>query len=138
MRGNQLQFSQFQKLRLQKALDKLESLSSDSSVLWSVLTSTYVFVRSLLSRYKPKAGDIVIGRVIEVGQNRWRLDINCGQNAYMMLSAMNMPDGLQPCPYFVVETNTEDAETKGRIEKTVLKILEESNMHEATESKVRK
>ncbi|AES67447.2 ribosomal RNA processing protein [Medicago truncatula] len=95
MRGNQLQFSQFQKLRLQKALDKLESLSSDSSVLWSVLTSTYVFVRSLLSRYKPKAGDIVIGRVIEVGQNRWRLDINCGQNAYMMLSAMNMPDGLQ-------------------------------------------
>lgn len=66
MRGNQLQFSQFQKLRLQKALDQLESLSSASSVLWSVLTSKYVCVRSLLSRYKPKAGDIVIGRVIEV------------------------------------------------------------------------
>lgn len=74
-------------------------------------------------RYKPEVGDIVIGRVIEVhfynisvvclfaftpfhcqyftdcfvqvAQNFWRLDINCNKNAYLMLSAMNMPDGVQ-------------------------------------------
>lgn len=32
----------------------------------------------------------------------------------------------------------DDAETKGRIEETVLKILQESNMDDVTESKIRK
>lgn len=98
MRGIQFQLSQTQKIRLQKALEHLESLSSDSSVTVSdsipinhedrilkghgtadingevVATlcgvvervDKYVCVRALRSRYKPKAGDIVIGRVIEV------------------------------------------------------------------------
>ncbi|KAK2370793.1 exosome complex component RRP4 protein [Trifolium repens] len=55
-----------------------------------------VYVRSSLrSRYKPEDGDIIIGRVVEVAQKCWRLDIKCSQNAYLMLSAMNMPDGVQ-------------------------------------------
>ncbi|CAJ2660648.1 unnamed protein product [Trifolium pratense] len=54
-----------------------------------------VYVRTLRSRYKPEDGDIVIRRVVEVAQKCWRLDINCSQNAYLMLSAMNMPDGVQ-------------------------------------------
>lgn len=131
MRGIQLQLSQTQKLRLQKALEHLESLSSkvnsDSSVtiadsipvnhedgvlkghgtadLDGEVVATQcgvvervnklVYVRALRSRYKPEVGDIVIGRVIEVAQKRWRLDINYSQNAYLMLSAMNMPDGVQ-------------------------------------------
>lgn len=131
MRGIQLQLSQTQKLRLQKALEHLESLSSkvnsDSSVtiadsipvnhedgvlkghgtadlngevvatLCGVVerVNKLVYVRALRSRYKPEVGDIVIGRVIEVAQKRWRLDINYSQNAYLMLSAMNMPDGVQ-------------------------------------------
>ncbi|CAI8610723.1 unnamed protein product [Vicia faba] len=131
MRGIQLQLSQTQKLRLQKALEQLESLSSkvnsDASVtiadsisvnhedgvlkghgtadldgevvatLCGVVerVNKLVYVRALRSRYKPEVGDIVIGRVIEVAQKRWRLDINYSQNAYLMLSAMNMPDGVQ-------------------------------------------
>lgn len=131
MRGIHLQLSQTQKLRLQKALEHLESLSSkvnsDSSVtiadsipvnhedgvlkghgtadldgevvatLCGVVerVNKLVYVRALRSRYKPEVGDIVIGRVIEVAQKRWRLDINYSQNAYLMLSAMNMPDGVQ-------------------------------------------
>lgn len=131
MRGIQLQLSQTQKLRLQKALEHLESLSSkvnsDASVtiadsipvnhedgvlkghgtadlegevvatLCGVVerVNKLVYVRALRSRYKPEVGDIVIGRVIEVAQKRWRLDINYSQNAYLMLSAMNMPDGVQ-------------------------------------------
>ncbi|XP_004495115.1 exosome complex component RRP4 homolog [Cicer arietinum] len=131
MRGIQLQLSQTQKVRLQKALEQLESLSSkvnsDASVtiadsipvnhedgvlkghgttdlngevvatLCGVVerVNKLVYVRSLRSRYKPEVGDIVIGRVVEVAQKRWRLDINYSQNAYLMLSAMNMPDGVQ-------------------------------------------
>lgn len=131
MRGIQLQLSQTQKLRLQKALEHLESFSSkvnsDSSVtiadsipvnhedgvlkghgtadldgevvatLCGVVerVNKLVYVRALRSRYKPEVGDIVVGRVIEVAQKRWRLDINYSQNAYLMLSAMNMPDGVQ-------------------------------------------
>ncbi|KAK2412115.1 exosome complex component RRP4 protein [Trifolium repens] len=131
MREIQLQLSQTQKVRLQKALEHLESLSSkvnsDASVtiadsipvnhedgvlkghgtadlegevvatLCGVVerVNKLVYVRALRSRYKPEVGDIVIGRVIEVAQKRWRLDINYSQNAYLMLSAMNMPDGVQ-------------------------------------------
>ncbi|CAJ2653993.1 unnamed protein product [Trifolium pratense] len=131
MREIQLQLSQTQKVRLQKALEHLESLSSkvnsDASVtiadsipvnhedgvlkghgtadlegevvatLCGVVerVNKLVYVRTLRSRYKPEVGDIVIGRVIEVAQKRWRLDINYSQNAYLMLSAMNMPDGVQ-------------------------------------------
>ncbi|XP_058738760.1 exosome complex component RRP4 homolog [Vicia villosa] len=54
-----------------------------------------VYVRPLSSRYKPEVGDIVIGRVVEVAQKHWKLDINCSQNACLMLSAMNMLDGVQ-------------------------------------------
>ncbi|KAK2358357.1 exosome complex component RRP4 protein [Trifolium repens] len=131
MREINLQPSQTQKVRLQKALEHLESLSSkvnsDASVtiadsipvnhedgvlkghgtadlegevvatLCGVVerVNKLVYVRALRSRYKPEVGDIVIGRVIEVAQKRWRLDINYSQNAYLMLSAMNMPDGVQ-------------------------------------------
>ncbi|CAL5195013.1 unnamed protein product [Lathyrus oleraceus] len=54
-----------------------------------------VYVRPLSSRYKPEVGDIVIGRVVEVAQKHWRLDINCSKNAYLMISAMNVLDGVQ-------------------------------------------
>lgn len=123
--------SQTQKLRLHKALEQLESLSSkvnsDASVtiadsipvnhedgvlkehgtadldgevvatLCGIVerVNKLVYVRALRSRYKPEVGDIVIGRVVEVAQERWRLDINYSQNAYLMFSAMNMPDGVQ-------------------------------------------
>ncbi|KAK7285410.1 hypothetical protein RJT34_20180 [Clitoria ternatea] len=131
MREIQLPLSKTQKVRLQKALEKLESLSSkvnsDASVTIadsisvnhedSVLkghgtadlngevvatvcgiverVNKLVYVRALRSRYKPEVGDIVIGRVVEVAQKRWRLEINYSQNAVLMLSSMNMPDGVQ-------------------------------------------
>ncbi|KAK7271059.1 hypothetical protein RJT34_26656 [Clitoria ternatea] len=131
MRGIQLPLSQTQKVRLQKALEKLESLSSKVNSNASVTISDsisvnhedsvlkghgtadlngevvatvcgivervnkLVYVRALRSRYKPEVGDIVIGLVVEVAQKRWRLEINYSQNAVLMLSSMNMPDGVQ-------------------------------------------
>ncbi|KAG4933634.1 hypothetical protein JHK87_047636 [Glycine soja] len=44
--------------------------------------------------YKPEVGDIVIGRVVEVAQKCWRLEINYNQDAVLLLSSMNMRDGV--------------------------------------------
>ncbi|KAK8663787.1 hypothetical protein V6N13_083592 [Hibiscus sabdariffa] len=131
MRGLQLPLSQTQRIRLQRAFEKLQSLSSkansDASVtvadtipvnyedaflkghgttdLNGELVATVcgvverinklVYVRGLRARYKPEVGDIVVGRVTEVAQKRWRLEINFSQDAVLMLSSMNMPDGIQ-------------------------------------------
>ncbi|GMH02628.1 hypothetical protein Nepgr_004467 [Nepenthes gracilis] len=131
MRRVELSLNQTQKLRLQRALQKLESLSSkansdasvtvadnipvnyDDGVLKGHGTSELdgqvvatlcgvvervnklVYVRSLRSRYKPDTGDIIVGRVVEVAQKRWKIDINANQDAVLMLSSMNMPDKIQ-------------------------------------------
>lgn len=54
-----------------------------------------VYVRTLRARYKPEVGDIIVGRVIEIAPKRWRLEINFSQDAVLMLSSMNLPDGIQ-------------------------------------------
>lgn len=131
MREIQLPLNQTQTIRLQRALDKLESLSSkltcnatvtvadtipvnhEDGVLKGHGTSELdgevvatlcgvverinklVYVRSLRSRYKPETGDIIVGRVVEVAQKRWRLEINSNQDAVLMLSSVTLPDGIQ-------------------------------------------
>uniref|UniRef100_A0A7S1SQH6 Ribosomal RNA-processing protein 4 n=1 Tax=Tetraselmis chuii TaxID=63592 RepID=A0A7S1SQH6_9CHLO len=54
-----------------------------------------VSVRPLKSRYSADLGDVVVGRVVEIGGKRWRLDICARQQAQLMLSAVNLPGGLQ-------------------------------------------
>ncbi|KAL6968380.1 exosome non-catalytic core subunit rrp4 [Sarracenia purpurea var. burkii] len=131
MRGLQVSLNQTQKIRLQRALEKLESLSvksnSDAAVtVADTISVNYedgvlkghgtseldgevvatlcgvvervnklVYVRALRARYKPETGDIIVGRVIEVAPKRWRLEINFSQDAVLMLSSMNLPDGIQ-------------------------------------------
>ncbi|XP_044494560.1 exosome complex component RRP4 homolog isoform X2 [Mangifera indica] len=130
MRNLQLSLNQTQKIRLQTALEKLESFSSksNSNSCVTVADSIHIYengilkghgtsdrkgelvatvcgvverinkliyVRTLRSRYKPETGDIVIGRVIEVAPKRWKLEINFQQDAILMLSSMNLPDGIQ-------------------------------------------
>ncbi|CAA2976566.1 exosome complex component RRP4 homolog isoform X2 [Olea europaea var. sylvestris] len=131
MRGMQLSLNKTQKLRLERALEQLESLSSKSNSDASVTiadnisvncedailkghgtteldghvvatlcgvverVNKLVYVRALRARYKPEIGDIIVGRVIEVAPKRWRLEINFSQDAVLMLSSMNLPDGIQ-------------------------------------------
>ncbi|KAL6339921.1 hypothetical protein AAG906_035012 [Vitis piasezkii] len=131
MRGFQLSLNQTQKLRLQRALEQLESLSSKSNSNASVAVADtipvnyedgvlkghgtleldgevvatlcgvvervnkLVYIRTLRARYKPETGDIIVGRVTEIAPKRWRLDINFSQDAVLMLSSMNLPDGIQ-------------------------------------------
>ncbi|KAI4329737.1 hypothetical protein MLD38_028087 [Melastoma candidum] len=49
----------------------------------------------LRARYKPEIGDIVVGQVVEVVPKRWKLNINYSQDAVLMLSSINLPDGIQ-------------------------------------------
>ncbi|KAL3531384.1 hypothetical protein ACH5RR_010706 [Cinchona calisaya] len=131
IRGLQLSLNKTQKLRLESALEQLESLSSKTNTNASVAVADtipvnyedgvlkghgtsemegqvvatvcgvvervnkLVYVRALRARYKPEVGDIIVGRVIEVAPKRWRLEINFSQDAVLMLSSMNLPDGIQ-------------------------------------------
>eukprot|EP01102_Stenamoeba_stenopodia_P002024 TRINITY_DN11812_c0_g1_i1.p1 TRINITY_DN11812_c0_g1~~TRINITY_DN11812_c0_g1_i1.p1 ORF type:complete len:304 (-),score=54.71 TRINITY_DN11812_c0_g1_i1:49-960(-) len=53
-----------------------------------------ISVRPLKARYTAEVGDVVIGRITEVGQKRWRVDINSRQDGILMLSSVNLPGGV--------------------------------------------
>ncbi|XP_019614235.1 PREDICTED: exosome complex component RRP4-like [Branchiostoma belcheri] len=52
-----------------------------------------ICVQPLKTRYNGEIGDVVVGRVSEVGQKRWRVDVNSRLDAILMLSAVNLPGG---------------------------------------------
>ncbi|CAH1277428.1 EXOSC2 [Branchiostoma lanceolatum] len=52
-----------------------------------------ICVQPLKTRYNGEIGDVVVGRVTEVGQRRWRVDVNSKLDAVLMLSAVNLPGG---------------------------------------------
>ena len=84
----------------------------------------------LVCRYNPELGDVVVGRVTEVLQHlhpqytlllaqvlifyvflmcpfqvankRWRIDLKSRQAAALMLSAVNLPGGVQVCPLILM------------------------------------
>ena len=54
-----------------------------------------VSVRPLSSRYVAELGDVVVGRVADVAGKRWKVDVAAQQAAVLMLSAVNLPGGIQ-------------------------------------------
>ncbi|BFZ62274.1 Exosome complex component rrp4 [Saitoella coloradoensis] len=58
-------------------------------------TNKLLTISPLHARYTPQIGDLIIGRVREVGPKRWRVDIGARQDAVLMLSAINLPGGVQ-------------------------------------------
>jgi exosome complex component RRP4 len=54
-----------------------------------------VSVRPLHTRYVGEVGDVVICRVVEVGQKRWKVDVGGRQDAILLLSSINLPGGEQ-------------------------------------------
>jgi exosome complex component RRP4 len=54
-----------------------------------------ISVRPLKSRYNGEVGDVVIGRIREVGDKRWKVDVNSRQDAILLLSSVNLPGGVQ-------------------------------------------
>ncbi|KAL2917336.1 Exosome complex component rrp4 [Polyrhizophydium stewartii] len=54
-----------------------------------------VSVRPLKSRYNGEIGDVVVGRITELGPKRWKVDIKGRQDAVLLLSSINLPGGVQ-------------------------------------------
>lgn len=54
-----------------------------------------ITVKPLKSRYSAHKGDVVVGRIIEVGQKRWKVDIKTSLDSILNLSAINLPTGEQ-------------------------------------------
>ncbi|CAG8446698.1 11160_t:CDS:2 [Ambispora gerdemannii] len=54
-----------------------------------------ILVRPLHTRYTGDIGDLVIGRITEVTQKRWKVDLNSRQDGVLQLSSINLPGGVQ-------------------------------------------
>jgi len=54
-----------------------------------------ISVRALRSRYAGDIGDVVIGRILEIGSKRWKLDVNSRQDATLLLSSIHLPGAIQ-------------------------------------------
>ncbi|XP_045760388.1 exosome complex component RRP4 [Maniola jurtina] len=52
-----------------------------------------ICVRPLKSRYVGEIGDVVVGRVVEVQQKRWKVETNSRLDSILQLSAVNLPGG---------------------------------------------
>nr|CAG4643344.1 EOG090X09DD [Ilyocryptus agilis] len=52
-----------------------------------------ISVRPLKTRYHGEIGDVVIGRVTEVSQKRWKLDTNARLDSVLLLPSVNLPGG---------------------------------------------
>ncbi|GAA5870844.1 hypothetical protein JCM8547_001722 [Rhodosporidiobolus lusitaniae] len=54
-----------------------------------------VSVKPLRTKYRGEVGDLVVGRIVEVGPKRWKVETYASQNAVLMLSSINLPGGVQ-------------------------------------------
>lgn len=52
-----------------------------------------ISVRPLKSRYHGEIGDVVVGRITEVQQKRWKVDTNSKLDSALLLSGVNLPGG---------------------------------------------
>ncbi|XP_047514399.1 exosome complex component RRP4 isoform X1 [Pieris napi] len=52
-----------------------------------------ICIHPLKSRYVGEIGDVVVGRVIEVQQKRWKVETNSRLDSVLQLSSVNLPGG---------------------------------------------
>ncbi|KAF3940396.1 hypothetical protein ABW19_dt0203170 [Dactylella cylindrospora] len=57
-------------------------------------TNKLLSIQALRFRYVPEIGDLVVGRILEVGTKRWRVDIAGPHSATLLLSSINLPGGI--------------------------------------------
>ncbi|KAG5438221.1 hypothetical protein PCANB_003072 [Pneumocystis canis] len=72
----------------------------NENAVYASVTGTVQRVNKLISvkpsrsRYLPEIGDLIVGRISEVGHKRWKVDIGSKQDAVLMLSSINLPGGI--------------------------------------------
>jgi len=52
-----------------------------------------ISVTPVKTRYNGEIGDVVVGRVVEVQQKRWKVDIQSRLDGVLLLSSVNLPGG---------------------------------------------
>ncbi|XP_049887594.1 exosome complex component RRP4 [Pectinophora gossypiella] len=52
-----------------------------------------ICVRPLKSRYVGEIGDVIVGRILEVQQKRWKVETNSRLDSVLQLSSVNLPGG---------------------------------------------
>lgn len=52
-----------------------------------------ISIKPLKSRYVGEIGDVVVARVLEVQQKRWKVDTNSRLDSALLLSSINLPGG---------------------------------------------
>lgn len=72
-------------------LDDNKLLATVAGVVETV--NKLIHVNPMKTRYYGEVGDVVVGRVAEVSQNRWKIDTNSRLNSILMLSSVNLPGG---------------------------------------------
>ena len=76
----------------------MKTQDSDTTLYASVAgvvqrVNKLISVMPLSSKYQGEIGDVVVGRIREVQQKRWKVDINCRLDAVLHLSSVNLPGG---------------------------------------------
>lgn len=56
-----------------------------------------ISIRPLKSRYVGEIGDVVVARVTEVQQKRWKVNTNSRLDSILFLAAVNLPGGNNDC-----------------------------------------
>lgn len=56
------------------------------------ITNKLIIVNPIKSKYSPQVGDIVVGKVIEISNKRWKVDINASFYGYLNLNAAYMTE----------------------------------------------
>lgn len=54
-----------------------------------------ISITPLKTRFGGQVGDVIVGRVTDIGPKRWHLDVASTQAAILMLSSVNLPSGEQ-------------------------------------------
>jgi exosome complex component RRP4 len=57
--------------------------------------SKLISVRPVSHRYGGEVGDVIVGRVIEVADKKWKVNVHSKQHASLQLSAVHLPGGVQ-------------------------------------------
>jgi exosome complex component RRP4 len=72
---------------------------ADSNMMYSSVAGVVervnklISVRPLKTRYNGEIGDVIIGRITEVQQRRWKVETNSRLDSVLMLSSVNLPGG---------------------------------------------
>lgn len=66
-----------------------------SSVAGTILkVNKLLSVKPLKGRYMPETGDHIVGRIIDVGNKRWKVDIGARSDGVLLLGSVNLPGGI--------------------------------------------